>query len=190
MKFIALFALASGYAIVRYMVFGSVPVANLPCFLMNKALSLTSVLALCIAAYHASALRSSEQRQWFACFTATLFLHVALSLFLFSPAYYPKMFSGEKMNLSGELFMLCGVIALFMLMFRSLIREHGMKLEILQPLSLVAIALHNFFLGAGGWMKWREWPGSMPPISMLGFVVTLVALGFQMRTYGREKRAV
>lgn len=187
MKFFAVFAFSMGYAAFRYLVFGPVAMANLPCFIVNKAVSLASVLALCAAAIQARAGRGDQQRAWFAFFKVTLFLHLALSFFLFSSDYYPTMFSGGKMNLSGELFMLCGVLALFMLMLKTIVKEAGIGIEILQPLSLVAIALHNLFLGVGNWPKWRAWYGYMPPITMISFIAAIVALLFTVAPRPKAK---
>ncbi len=176
MKLIAVFACSLVYAVLRYLVFGNVSIANLPCYGVNKAVALSSVVALCFAAFHARGSRADLERGWFASFKATMFLHVLLSLILFSPDYYPKMFSAGKMNAFGELFMLFGVLAIFLLVFRSIVREINVKTQTLQILLAAAIALHNFFLGIDGWLKWREWPGMMPPISMISFVLSLMSI--------------
>jgi uncharacterized membrane protein YhdT len=188
MKFLIVFMVSLSYAIVRYNVFGPVPIANLPCYVMNKAFALTSVLALCLAAWQAFRVRTQESRNYFAFFKLTLFVHILLSIFLLSPEYYPKMYSAGKMDIYGELHMFFGVLAIAMLMFKSIVREIAAKLEILQPLSLLAVALHLFFLGFAGWPKWREWPGYMVPITLIGFLVALIAFIFQLAKMNANRK--
>ena len=179
MKLLSVFALSLVYAAQRYLVFGTVAIANLPCFVVNKAAALGSILALTLAAYNARKGRVSEHQNWFSTFKALLFLHIMLSLFLFSADYYPKMFTSGKMNLFGELFMFFGVVAVCLLLYRTIVRDASVKVELLQALSLAAIALHNLFLGVGNWGKWQDWPGHMPPITMISFILPLIALAFQ-----------
>jgi hypothetical protein len=160
MKFATVFVLALVYAIFRYLVFGLVAVANLPCYVANKAFALSSVLALCAAAYHLYWGRTHAQRDWFSFFKLTLFVHLSLSVVTYSPAYYPKMFAGLKMSLYGELFMLSGVLAVSLLMFNTIIKDSTIKIELLQILSVVAIALHQFLLGVAGWPNGRSGQGT------------------------------
>ena len=181
MKFFAIFVAALTYAMLRYIVFGNVPIENLPCFVANKAFALASVLALLLAAYFGFKKRSDFEREWFAFFKVTLFLHLALSFVLFSPQYYPKQFHDGRMTLFGELFMLFGVIALCNLSMRVLVKEQLSTLQFMAALTPLAIALHQFFLGASGWLKWHEWFGHMPPISLIGFVVAMVTFVLQIR---------
>jgi len=187
MKFLSVFTGSLSYAVLRYLVFGTVSVANLPCYVANKAISLSAVVALCASAYYLNRGRIDEQRDWFAFFKITTSVHVLLSVMLFSAEYYPKMFAGGKMNLHGELFILFGVLAVAMLMYRTIVRETTADLKILQPLSIAAIALHQLFLGMSGWLKWQEWPGYMPPITMIGFIVAVIAIVFQIKSATRLK---
>ena len=76
MKFLAVFALSLTYAVCRYLVFGPVLIANFPCYVSNKAFAISSVIALCIAALSAFKGRAEKQREWFAFFKITLFVHV------------------------------------------------------------------------------------------------------------------
>jgi len=181
MKYAILFGLSLSYAVVRYCVFGTVLTANLPCFVTNKAVAVASVLALLAAAFNTFRGRSEHQRSWFAFFKVSLLVHVLLSIFLLS------LYDAGKLNLYGELFMLFGVIAVVLLMLKTLVKELTVRPQVLQVVSLGAIALHQFFLGCRGWLAWTEWPGHMPPISMLGFSATLVAMTFCIVGIGSKR---
>ena len=101
------------------------------------------------------------------------------------------MFATEKkMNLYGELFMFFGMLALTLMLFKTVVKEFPGRLEFLQPLSLLSIALHLFFLGFTGWAKVNDWHGYMPPISLIGFLTALTALVFQLLTMSQKRAAM
>ncbi len=41
---------------------------------------------------------------------------------------------------------------------------------------LILGAVHVFFMGYAGWMTPQDWPGYMPPITIISFVVAIVFL--------------
>ncbi|MCP5115457.1 MAG: hypothetical protein GY953_31915 [bacterium] len=43
-------------------------------------------------------------------------------------------------------------------------------------LSLACVAAHLGVMGFAGWITPSEWPGSMPPITLLGFLAAITPL--------------
>ncbi len=124
--FAAVFGGALVYAIIRYHLAGDVAWAHFPLFIVNKATSLAAVFFVASSYLvgkvihwhdHDTALRLVVIKF---CGLVGFFLagiHALLSLSLLSPAYYGKYFDPDgRLNLEGELALVVGVVALFMLM--------------------------------------------------------------------------
>lgn len=116
------FLIMLGYGILRYNVIKGVPYANLPLFVGNKGFAVASATLIGLAY-----LIGPLSRFWPKTFVKHLYLrkylglsgfalavvHTVMSLLLFSPANYSKFFTETgALNLTGELSMLFGVLAL------------------------------------------------------------------------------
>lgn len=190
-----IFGVALAYAVVRYHVFKGVEWIHFPLYVMNKAVSLAAV-ALIGASYLAARRlpvleQEPDKRAVLVRFLglsgfALAAAHVVMSLALLSPAYYEKLFGAGKMNLAGELSMLFGVAALWFLsapvltslpnMEEALGSRRWRKSQRLGYLAQAAVAGHVLVMGVSGWFTPAEWPGTMPPITMLAFVAALIPL--------------
>ncbi len=187
--------LSLGYAVLRYNVLGGVDWAQLPLYVTNKALSVAAVVLIVSSYFVAKSSRGSEgvreHRRPLVRFLgvsgfALAFLHSIMSLALLSPHYFAPFFGDGRMNLKGEASVLFGVLALFWLGFPAL----GSLLQ-MQPearirrrnptwdastLALLCVLVHVLVIGSRGWMAPSTWPGSMPPLTMIAFVVALLPL--------------
>jgi hypothetical protein len=105
---ILLLLLCVFYSILRYRFFGDTASAQIPVFLLNKALALASTLFLFLAALSYRKENQDDLRHWGNASLHTASLHVLLSLAVFSKTYYPKLFDGGSMSLSGEIMILSG----------------------------------------------------------------------------------
>lgn len=189
------FALSLGYAVLRYNVLGGVAWAQLPLFVVNKAISVSAVALIASSYFVARASRGSEtereHRQPLIRFLgvsgfALAFLHSIMSLALLSPHYFASFFGDGRMNLKGEASVLFGVLALFWLCFPALgsllQMQTGSKVQRRNPawdastLALFCVLVHIFVIGSRGWVAPSAWPGSMPPLTMIAFVVALLPL--------------
>jgi hypothetical protein len=121
--------------------------------------------------------------------------HIVVSLALLRPAYYAKFFGEAKMNLTGELSMLFGVLGagcLAVLVAWSVPRnrEDGEARPCSACLATGMLALaacHLFVMGIRAWLAPGGWPGRMPPISLVGFAAAVAALGVRvLRTAAEE----
>ncbi len=183
------------YATLRYIVFKGVDTAHFPSFIVNKILSISGLffLAVSYASGKLKALRlgdKSRQIQFvkfsgLAGFSLSA-MHVFISLILISPAYYPKFYSGDMMNVTGELTMVMGVFSLYCFSIPAITTIPFMQEAVgirkwqqgqrMGYLGLLAALLHVGFMGFSGWVQIEKWPGHMPPISLLGALLILIPL--------------
>ncbi len=194
--FAAVFGGALVYAIIRYHLAGDVAWAHFPLFIVNKATSLAAVFFVA-GSYlvgkvihwhdHDKALRLVVIKF---CGLVGFFLagiHALLSLSLLSPAYYGKYFDPDgRLNLEGEVAMVVGVVALFMLMGPAITTLPMMPKAIggqrwkrnqrLGYVALFLVVVHLVALGFEGWLAPAGWNGGLPPISLVAVLAALVPL--------------
>lgn len=193
---ILILALVFTYAIVRYHVFAGVPWSDLPIFISNKAISLSAVVFISLSYALGSLARlwpkvfasSLGFRKFFGLFGFGLgALHGLMSLLIFTPAYYPKFFlESGRLNLTGELSMLFGVLAFFVFALvaisslpsvaQSLNPARWLVIQRFGYFGLVLIFLHVFTMGFQGWLKSAGWPGGLIPISLIAASVIAFVL--------------
>lgn len=183
------------YAIVRYNVIKGVPWSDLPLFISNKAFALGAVVLISLAIIIGPfgkwwpksfikhmALRKTLGLLGFG-FAA---IHAVISLIIFSPEYYPKFFeSSGKLNLIGELSMLFGVLGLFVFSLvaiaslppfaKSLGYTNWKRVQRFGYLAFFFVFLHVFVMGFKGWLTPEHWPGGLLPISLVAFIIILLA---------------
>lgn len=190
------FILSITYAIIRYNIIGPVPWKDLPLFILNKGVSLSSFILLTASfsigpltnlgiKIHLTLVNSRHA------FGVTGFIlamiHMLISLILFNPVMYEKFFlENGSLSISAGLSMLGGILSLVVLwwynlsmkdhikMNKSLFQLISSKLFIL--MTLLFAGLHLLFMGYKGWLVPSEWHGGLPPISLIGFVLFILAL--------------
>jgi hypothetical protein len=178
------FVVSLTYAVVRYMVFGSVPPSQLPVFLSNKAISVTALVMTGLS----MVTNGSRRAALGAIGAALVLLHVVLSLIVLTPAYLGKLFDTRgTLTAAGEWSMLAGAIA-GLIMVRLARRPSdepgsGSLIPGAGQWILALTALHVLALGYPSWIDPVHWPGHLPPISMLSF---LVAVGFLIARRRRD----
>ena len=189
------------YAIVRYHVFQGVEFSQFPLFVGNKAFSLAAVF-LIAASYligKSSKLFGGDagKRLILIKFCGLMgfslaAIHALMALLIVSPHYYPKFFSeGGRMNLTGELSLLFGVLALWCLsitaitslpfMYEAIGADRWYRGQRMGYLALMLVAAHVAVMGFSGWLKPADWPGHLPPISLVAFIAALIPLLIKLR---------
>ncbi|MEM9416293.1 MAG: hypothetical protein AAGA29_12575 [Planctomycetota bacterium] len=196
-----LFATCLAYAVVRYIVFGDVLPAQLPVFITNKALSLAGLTLIVLAVGARPIAAALPVASWLRDDRRTLGMvglafsavHTVLSLMLLGPAYFGKFYSPTgQMTAVGEWAMLLGASALALLVWQSRVapptrpgvpNRAAAHRRMLGTGVLTLAMLHVGVMGWKGWFAPADWPGGLPPITLLSACVALVgiALGLAPR---------
>ena len=193
--FLVSFALIFGYAFLRYNIFKGVPIDQLPLYIFNKAAALESVFIIGLSFLLGPLARFSKKvapklylRKYLGVFGFGLSaLHGMISILLFDAAYYPKFFAQTgKLNLTGELSMLFGILSIFVFSIVAVtslpsveISMHPKQWKFVQRLGYIAfilVLLHVSVMGWGGWLDTSKWPGGLLPISMLAALIIISVL--------------
>ncbi len=119
---------------------------------------------------------------------------------LLSPAYYGKYFDdGGRLNLTGEIAMTVGILALFFLlspavttlpmMPKAIGGQRWKRSQRAGYVALTLVVVHLVVLGIKGWLAPRGWHGGIPPVSLVAVVAALVPL-LVKRKLQHDKKAL
>lgn len=170
---------ATIYATVRYHVFTDLPWSDWPIYTLNKAFGLSALLLLVLAVARRR-LRPGLPIGPTMLASGVLFgIHVLVSLALLSPAYYPKLFAAGKLTALAGIAIVLGAAATAALLAGVKPRPGLTADESARGLASLAFAVgaHGALPGLASWLAPWTWPGLMPPITLLAFVLGVVALG-------------
>ncbi len=175
------FLFTFAYAVIRYAGFGHVDVIHVPAYIMNKAVSMTAAETLFLAALGVMRAERSTVRFWINACSQLVFIHVFLSLGILSKGYFGQYFSGDKMNLTGELVLLFGVLAVYCFWRLKTVGTKPALRRFLALTSCGLVSAHLFTMGFDGWLQVQRWNGGMPPITLLSFILVLSSLAIFLR---------
>lgn len=175
-KLIAVLLCTTLYTIIRYVIFGHVSPIHVPAYLLNKSVSMASVVFLSYTAFSYSKQRVDSLRFWGTASLHCACIHTLLSLTILSSAYYPKFFNTEKMNLTGEVTILFGVLATYCFWLAHSGKSVLVRRRIFQLLSGFLVVGHLVVMGFGGWLNVEKWHGGLPPISLVSLVFAIASL--------------
>lgn len=194
--FLLLFGIPLSYAVIRYHVCEGVDWSHFPLFIANKAISLAAVVFIAASYLIGKTLRvytdDAVRRLVLIKFCGLMgfslaAIHTFMALLLFSPDYYPKFFhEAGRLNLVGELSMGFGVLSLWFLSLTAVASlpfmsdaigvERWQRGQRMGYVCLALVAGHVLVMGLSGWFAPHGWPGYLPPISLLGFIVAMAPL--------------
>jgi hypothetical protein len=176
------FIIALVYAILRYNVFGNVPWEEIPLFITNKAISLTTVF-LMLFTLNKQASKDIIIKLWKSIFVLTS-IHVLISFLLLGPEYYNKFYFENELNIVGYSTVLWGILAfigILMLNFNGILPTKNGKLTLPNSLKKwvrkiipFLIGGHLFSMGINGWISPNNWHGYLLPISLIGFIAITI----------------
>ncbi len=189
-------AAAYAYAIYRYHIVRGVAWEHFPLYINNKALALSSVFLIALSYLPGPFARIFGKpwigligaRKYFGLFGfAFASLHAIISLLIFNSGYYARFFGTDgKLTLEGEASMLFGAISfvLFSLVsvssVPSVAKDLGEKIwkKIQQSgyWAFLLVLLHVLIMGFDGWLKPKDWPGGLVPISLIAFSIIAATL--------------
>ncbi len=160
---IIIFLLTFIYSLLRYNFFGNVPFADIPTLILNKAISFSSIIFLFLAILNFHHKNKKNGASYINFFKAFSLMHILLSIPLLNSTYYPKLFSGGRLSLYGNLALLTGVFSFAWLVSKKV----GLVFSIL----FLLLAAHLFYIGSTNWLDFKGWYGSMPPITLICFLM-------------------
>lgn len=167
-------AVSGLYAVLRYIVFGGVPVEHIPVFIVNKILAVSAAGGLLLAGLAGARGKACDLAFWARAAGTLATGHTLLSLAILNGSYFAKFFAEGKLNLIGELMILLGALcSLAMLPWLRAVGDRTARgIGVLVALLLAG---HVLVMGYAGWLTPAKWHGGMPPISLVGFVLALAA---------------
>ncbi len=181
MKLITVLLVTTLYTIIRYVIFGHVSPNYMPVYLLNKSVSKASVVLLFCTALSHTKDQLGKIKFLGTASLLSAYIHILFSFAILSSAYYPKFFDMEKLNLSGKVTILFGVLAALLFWSIRSVRSAFMVRRKFQLLSGLFVAAHLVTIGFIGWLKVEKWPGGLPPISLLSFVFAIISLVLFLR---------
>ncbi len=196
--------LSIGYAVLRYHIFGEVPWKDLPLYVLNKGISLSSLILLSFN-FSLGPLKnvgikipenwlSARKSMGIAGFLFA-FIHIFMSISILNPKYYSIFFMADgTLSIEGGLSLLGGILSFVFLWvyntsFSSRLKEDKRIIAIITSRRFLIYAffftgVHLFFMGYKGWGDSSGWQGGLPPVSLISF--TIFSLGFLINLIGRK----
>jgi hypothetical protein len=192
------------YAIIRYNIFGAVPWKDLPLYVLNKGISLSSLILLTIT-FSLGPLKNMKvkisenflnvRRPLGIAGFLLSFLHIFMSITILNPKYYKVFFMPTgTLTIEGSLSLLGGILSFVFLWvyntrFSSRINEDEKIIALITSRKFLIYAMfftgiHLFFMGYKGWGNISGWQAGLPPISLISFIVFLI--GFIINLFGRK----
>ena len=174
------------YSILRYNIYSDVPWIDLPLFVFNKSLALCSLILFAHFQYSKSKPNSGEKKYLREYAIIFIVLHILISVLILNPEYYPKFFLLQKLNITGVLSIFFGILAFGLLL--PLINKNGFReiynrFKSKQNVAIIFFTLtaaHVVIMGIKGWFEPSTWPGGLPPITLLSFIVALFPLIYNL----------
>ena len=190
--------LVFAYAIIRYVIVGTVPPAQLPVFILDKALAVGAVALVAAALAIGPLVRMRLIRAAWMTQRKALgvhgfvfgAVHALLAIATLSPARYGKLYDqAGTLTFEGGLVVLAGVLAFAALLVPALtspaLVRTSMPVESwrrAQRLGVVALAIavaHVFVLGWRSWLAPSTWPGGLPPLTAVAVFAGAAALSIR-----------
>lgn len=160
------------YSVLRYNIFGNVPLIDIPSFIFNKSISFTIIAMLPIVYYSNKNGQRDNNGGLINALKAFVLIHVLLSVSLLSQSYYSKLFWDNKLTLSGNFAILSGILAFVYAVY---LKKTG------DYIFYFLLSVHLFSLGYKGWVEPEKWNGMMPPITLICFLIVLVLIFLKLK---------
>ncbi|MBD0776769.1 hypothetical protein HPE56_03090 [Maribacter sp. ANRC-HE7] len=196
--------LCIAYAIVRYNVAGNVPWKDVPVFVLNKGISLASLVLLigslslgplCNLGVRISESILHARKSMGIIGFVYVSIHLLMSMSILNPRYYPKFFASDyTLSLQGSIVILAGILGFTLAGIHHFSFKEGakraypiivaVKSKKIVVCTMLFFGCHVFFMGFKGWLGIDQWHGGLPPISLLSF--SLFLMGFMVNLLGRK----
>ena len=165
------FILTFIYSVLRYNIFGDIPVTDIPVFILNKTFAFSMIIILVFIFFTDK--KSNDYNNYVIYFRIITLIHILMSISLLSPNYYPKIYETGKLTLFGNISILAGIV-LSALMIITHTRIKNIVIYLIA-------SIHLFFIGINGWINIEKWNGKMPPITLICFLILVVLIFFSIK---------
>jgi len=180
-----LFLFFYGYAIIRYHIGKELYGLMEFYFVFNKAFAWTAGTLLLLSVLPTNFLDKYKiSRRGIGTFGYSIALiHITSSILLLSEKFYPKFYTNASLNTDGWLYISLGICSILLftipLIASKINLPNGHFLYQFGRYGILLNLSHVFAIGFKGWLKFKDWPFFMPPITLLFFVSGLVILVFR-----------
>ncbi len=176
------------YAVVRYNVFGDVSTDSIPMYISNKAIALSAVIFLLVASHRCFVTDRAGSRFWGTASLHASAIHILMSMVLLNDTYFEQLYNVDgSLNITGGASTLAGTLAAYFYFALVQVGSRRKGPYLLKLFASAFVALHLLIMGLSGWLKMLDWPGGMPPISLLAFASALGAASFYVVASRRKK---
>ena len=173
------FLVALVYTVVRYGYFKGVSVADFPLYLMNKATAISGLLLFGLAGLQAN---STKRLHTGLSALALIFIHVMSPLVLLSEDYFEVFYDSvnKQMAWNTQISMLSGILAFTCVLILLRATDNGKSdhafslVPGLGRWGLVLVFLHMVFMATDHWITPQQWPGNMPPITLISALICII----------------
>ena len=158
--------------------FKHVPWSDWPFYTLNKAFAVTALVLLVVAAARRRLNPDQSIAPVMEIAASFILIHIIVSLTLFTPAYYGTLFTAGRLTVFAGTSMMVGAIATAMMVAGGRKRGDQRSNGAVPALAVIAFAsgLHAGMLGVAGWFTPAKWPGMMPPITLISFLIGLTGV--------------
>ncbi|MCX7833243.1 MAG: hypothetical protein N2490_03440 [Ignavibacteria bacterium] len=170
------------YAVLRYIIFGVTSWDQIPLFITNKALSFSGLLYFALSPIVKYFTKRKDVKIYYLTGFIFICLHVIISLILLNKINYGKFYNESgTFKLDSGISMLAGTVAFIFLLYTNVVKKDSSIItnKLLYSILSILPLVHLFFMGYKGWFSYDSWPGGMPPITLLSFILYTLGLIFK-----------
>ena len=173
-----------GYAFVRYVVLGPVPLDQVPLFILNKSVSVAAIVlfALSLALHQRGSKPTRAIARGFGLAgTWMIFGHVLASIALLAMRPFEAFYiEPGRLTVRAQFALLFGVIGVCALAWQHIHATHKNARWVRRIIVALGVA-HVAAFGCLGWLTPENWHGSLPPITLLAAIAGSVGLFIGLR---------
>lgn len=187
------FVVSIGYATLRYNIFKGVPWTDWPLYVLNKAFAVASLVLLGINVFRYRYVQNRSNAKIFKLAMFLGFLHILISYAILNPLYYDKFFLNGKLSFIAGISLLLGAIATALIFNKEFSKKLNHNLDVkIRVLSILVfiIGLHAALQSFQGWFTPSVWPGYLPPITLISFLIGLFAILLNLGLKRKKKTSL
>lgn len=174
----AVIGLSAAYATVRYNVCKGVEWSEWPHYIGNKVLAIAALVLVTLSVLRLASRSRRPIRHLMAAASALAVAHSFVSIAMLGLTYFDKFFAGGKLTVWAGTSLMLASLAVALLQWGKGRKGSAAPAVAIVPLAAIAFVsgLHAALPSVSSWFNPSAWPGAMPPITLVSFVVGTLAL--------------